>query len=287
MYDPAAQVSKHKCADIIAEKFESGIRKWLVRWEGFEAAADTWEPIENLAGCEDFIARFNEEREKGNEEARAIQEQRLKLKRAADQIEKQKLEDIKLAIVQKHEQKMEGKRACKRTSPWWACFKDCEHDDKYAECELEDPDDPEQKCGTLINKSSGPTGLGNHVLYIHNAKWKEIDSLQQSKKGNVECNKAPNTYRGEDGESQTQLKGHWDPNKVAEIDEKLAFWVAKKNRPPELLEDKEFRDTWKDASHGAYIPPDHTKAKKLISRMAVNGMRRVIKKNRGRLKQGE
>ena len=44
--------------DIIAERQEN---KYLVRWKGFGPEDDTWEPIEHLAGAEDYIARFVEE----------------------------------------------------------------------------------------------------------------------------------------------------------------------------------------------------------------------------------
>ena len=43
--------------DIIAERQEKGVSKYLVRWKGFGPEDDTWEPIEHLAGAEDYIAR--------------------------------------------------------------------------------------------------------------------------------------------------------------------------------------------------------------------------------------
>ena len=47
--------------DIIAERQEKGVPKYLVHWKGFGPEDDTWEPIEHLAGAEDYIARFVEE----------------------------------------------------------------------------------------------------------------------------------------------------------------------------------------------------------------------------------
>ena len=47
---------------IIAERQEKSVPKYLLRWEGFGPEDDTWEPIENLAGAEEYISRFVEER---------------------------------------------------------------------------------------------------------------------------------------------------------------------------------------------------------------------------------
>ena len=44
--------------DIIAE-----LQKAHVRWKGFSHEDDTWEPLEHLSGCEQYIARFEEERD--------------------------------------------------------------------------------------------------------------------------------------------------------------------------------------------------------------------------------
>ena len=47
--------------DIIVERQEKGVPKYLLRWKGFGPEDDTWEPVEHLAGAEDYIARFVEE----------------------------------------------------------------------------------------------------------------------------------------------------------------------------------------------------------------------------------
>ena len=55
------KAAKQYLYDIIAERQEKGVPKYLVRWKGFGTEDDTWEPIELLAGVEDYIARFVEE----------------------------------------------------------------------------------------------------------------------------------------------------------------------------------------------------------------------------------
>ena len=37
-----------------------GVTHFHVKWVGYEAKHNTWEPIENLASCEDMIAEFKE-----------------------------------------------------------------------------------------------------------------------------------------------------------------------------------------------------------------------------------
>ena len=50
--------------DIIAERMTKKRKEWLVRWKGFSHEDDTWEPLEHLSGCEQYIARFEEERDR-------------------------------------------------------------------------------------------------------------------------------------------------------------------------------------------------------------------------------
>ena len=61
--DPAAykDIYTVPVGDIIAERMAKKHKEWLVRWKGFSHEDDTWEPLEHLGGCEQCIARFEEE----------------------------------------------------------------------------------------------------------------------------------------------------------------------------------------------------------------------------------
>ena len=45
---------------IINVRWTKGSREYLVRWEGFAASHDTWEPMENLVGCAAQIREYGD-----------------------------------------------------------------------------------------------------------------------------------------------------------------------------------------------------------------------------------
>ena len=45
-------------SDMIAERMSKKHKEWLVRWKDED---DTWEPLEHISGCKQYIARFEEE----------------------------------------------------------------------------------------------------------------------------------------------------------------------------------------------------------------------------------
>ena len=54
---------------IINVRWTKGSREYLVRWEGFAASHDTWEPMENLVGCAAQIREYENRREKEDKDA--------------------------------------------------------------------------------------------------------------------------------------------------------------------------------------------------------------------------
>ena len=94
--DPAGLCDTYDVEDIIAERMAkndkgNSEKQWLVEWKGFPASAQTWEPLENLSGCEAFIARFNEERE-ANERADLEKRKRTRDAQEEEREKKQKSE---------------------------------------------------------------------------------------------------------------------------------------------------------------------------------------------------
>ena len=61
--DPHAGADEYILEKIAGSALKAGVRQWLVHWKAFLASARTWEPIENLTGCEDYVAQYNAELE--------------------------------------------------------------------------------------------------------------------------------------------------------------------------------------------------------------------------------
>ena len=53
--DPTAYKDIYFVEDIVDERMAKKRKEWLVRWKGFSHEDDTWEPLENLSGCEQYI----------------------------------------------------------------------------------------------------------------------------------------------------------------------------------------------------------------------------------------
>ena len=97
--DPAAHKSTYKVKDIVGHALQDGVKKWKVRWEGFDERGDTFEPLEHLAGCENFIARYEQElKEKLAADARVAaekQQERGKKKKEAEEAD----DDVSEVVV--------------------------------------------------------------------------------------------------------------------------------------------------------------------------------------------
>lgn len=49
---------------IVDARERRGKTEFLIHWKGFESKFDSWEPKENLSGCQDLLDKFTHQKEK-------------------------------------------------------------------------------------------------------------------------------------------------------------------------------------------------------------------------------
>ena len=54
---------KYEIGHIVTEETRGGKHGYVVHWKGYSSSEDTWEPDENLEGCEDYIQEWRERRD--------------------------------------------------------------------------------------------------------------------------------------------------------------------------------------------------------------------------------
>jgi hypothetical protein len=76
--------------DILDKRKEGGEWRYLIKWLGWKSDANTWEPVENMGGCEELLKKFEEEwsaKEKSANE-RASSEETVKISKAGSSSKK-------------------------------------------------------------------------------------------------------------------------------------------------------------------------------------------------------
>merc|ERR1739838_998652 len=69
MSDEESGDEVYEVQDIVDDKIENGEKYYLIRWKGFAADDDTWEPISNLE-CPDNIANYEKQKKEKKNDAR-------------------------------------------------------------------------------------------------------------------------------------------------------------------------------------------------------------------------
>ena len=161
--DPAANKAEYEVKDIVGHTMMSGVKHWLVQWEGYEEDPrnNTYEPVENLAGCEDYIARYERELKEKTAEADRLAKQKEREKAEA----KKKAEEEAAALAEQPDDEdteaikehLENPRQCRRKSWAWQYFKPSKVDPAFELCQLPHRDDPDRMCLNPVKKCRGPS----------------------------------------------------------------------------------------------------------------------------------
>jgi hypothetical protein len=266
-YDKAANQDLYNVQDIIAERQEKGVPKYLVRWEGFGPEDDTWEPIEHLAGAEEYIARFVEERNaaaKRSEEEHAAK--RAKRRECAEQQSSQPADNDVPGGSRSEPGEPE---TIKRKTSWvWQAF------DYLPPCDDKQKADKPRykcllsldngaKCDTVLVYCGGTTNMATHLRTRHSKYVLEHDMKSQTNTLKVDTDK------------NTLLMGNmakWTPERRHLLCRKIAYWLVKRNRPLTLVErDTELRDVFLELSGGRFDGCSHHEIQKHLLQMVAVG----------------
>lgn len=280
LMDAAARNGKdteYKIEDILQEKFQKGTQQWLVKWVGWPESAATWEPLANLAGCEDFIARFNVEKAKLNEvHAKEVAEKALKKKAEKDKLIAQDAAEL-MQARENVEIALSSKKSRKR-SLIHSAFAECPSHVGYSRCQLaKDGASGEQvPCGELIKYCGGTTPLWNHLMYCHSADYQRLKFGKQDESTEAYSGLPPNGNTVDDSHAASIQDA-----KKNRLDLRAAYDIVKHKRPICMFEDAAMRDLLLDATDGAYQGPDHHCVRKATLQMSHEGLAYVSTINEG------
>ena len=78
----------------------------------------------------------------------------------------------------------------------------------------------------------------------------------------------------------------WPAARRDELHKAHALWLVRNKRAFNLSEDKEYRNIWRRALHGAYIPPDRKTIRGHVLMLAKEGLDYVTQVNAGLRAEG-
>ncbi|KAK3240997.1 hypothetical protein CYMTET_49198 [Cymbomonas tetramitiformis] len=138
------------------------VEEWVIRWKGYDAHG-TWEPIQNLAGLEDDIAKFRRERD---DKATL----RFGASSSADAPDAEFVEDEVLRPA------MRGRR----TAKVWSLFNEiiCPVLDKPLglRCAIEN-------CGATLASTTNTVNARQHLAHVHKEHLAELEADEPDGRG--------------------------------------------------------------------------------------------------------
>ena len=188
-FDPAAGADIYEPERVVGERQKNlgggkTETQYEVKWKGYDPKQNTYEPISNLAGCEDMIAEYKQRKQQQDAEREAeVRELKRRKQDEAEQARQAAAAAAAAARVVAQDQQGTAlaelaseptvvtphsgpAKKSKRSSPWWEVFSEEGAPPGHACCTLSHPKKVGQICGEPISIKGGPTGMGNHVQYI-------------------------------------------------------------------------------------------------------------------------
>lgn len=117
-------------------------------------------------------------------------------------------------------------------------------------------------CGEFISTKGGPTGMKNHVMYVHPDEYIKL---------------APATEPIDMKFNPSRPPVAIPANQRDNLHTMHARWLVKKKRPLSLAEDKEYRELWTMVMKGSYTPPCHKLVMSNVLQLSGEGQKNVFK----------
>ena len=151
----------------------------------------------------------------------------------------------------------------RRSAPCWQHFSEVGAKEGHVHCTLAHPKKLGQVCNEPICVKHGPTGMWNHLQWIHPDEY-------------IRCRGTGKPL----GPASAQPGVLAVPaDKRDELHKAHARWLVKSKRPLSLPEGPEYRDIWTRALHGAYTPPDATTVRSHMLQLSGEGRQRLVDVN--------
>ena len=186
IYEPEMVVGERQ-KNLGGGKYET---QYEVKWKGYEKKHNTYEPLSNLAGCEDMVAEYKERKRQRDAELEAEEREKKRQKQEDADAERKRLAAAEAAARVARQQGAEGAEGApavatdatdasgtsapgpdkktRRSAPCWEVFTETGAKDGYAFCTLTHPKKiSQQLCNEEICTKWGPTGMRNHLQYVH------------------------------------------------------------------------------------------------------------------------
>ncbi|KAK3257892.1 hypothetical protein CYMTET_33037 [Cymbomonas tetramitiformis] len=247
-------------------------------WEGYGNDADTWEPIEHLAGHAQEIAAFRKAQEEKNAELAKASSAHRKRKSGASRVSTENSEQDACAADDDSGDSWKEGKGGKRKAACWDFYK--------VKLEPGSTDKVVAVCCKVCGPDSSPTWSGNtsnlrsHLAHIHKDLYCQMVEAEGSESAEV-TQSTPKS-----GTLEAMLPPV-SAGKRDVLHKKFALWVVRNKRPLSIGEtDSELRDTFDYIFGGSYVPPTYELVTQNILKLSVEGKNKVQSALKGLLAEG-
>ena len=261
---------------IVADRLVAGKKQYHVKWVGYAAKHNTWEPLENLPNVVTEIGEYHKAKDQANA-AHLEKLQKDKDEREAARIAAGNAvntgDGSSDAALDAADTSDAVKSGSKKTSRAYEAFEldPNDSDGKHYFCQSKENTPGGCVCGDRI--AAYTQSLWTHLQGKHKRTWQELKGLLDL---GAPIDGGVVASIGELAKQKTLVAAKLMEPRKKECDRACARWIVKSARPITLPErDQPFRDFINVLTTGAWDPPNNANVSREILSMSAEGQLRV------------